>query len=262
MMMAEPGDTPLFDGPADTDEGSLATPPTMAPAQDAVSAPLYEPEVDFDASVGFASSDALEARPAPLSAEPEAMSSPALSLTQTPAPEAAPLSITATEDDLFAESSSSPSATPLAEAVAPVVAAAAPQSVAPTPPQPARAIGIGRTPPAPPIPADDRLLWVYTIYALILFAVPTGGVSAIIGVLAVTGRAVRADEPLKSHYIFQQRTLWTAAAVALIGVVLIAVGLGTFILFLLAVWMIFRGAWGVIRLKAGRQIDNPRSWLI
>ena len=111
-------------------------------------------------------------------------------------------------------------------------------------------------------PADDRMLWAYTVYALILFSVPTLGVSAAIGVLAVTGRAVKADEPVKSHYIFQQRTLWSAAVIALIGLALIPIGLGVFVLFALAVWILARGAFGMLRLKAGRGVDNPRSWLI
>ena len=52
---------------------------------------------------------------------------------------------------------------------------------------------------------------LYAVYALILFAVPTLGVSAIIALLAVTGRAGPEDPLAQSHFIYQQRTLWTAA---------------------------------------------------
>ncbi|OYX59190.1 MAG: hypothetical protein B7Y86_01230 [Brevundimonas subvibrioides] len=102
---------------------------------------------------------------------------------------------------------------------------------------------------------------IYAVYALILFAVPTLGVSALIALLAVTGRAGPQGEVAASHFVFQQRTLWAGAVVALLGGILIAVGLGVFVLFILAVWLILRGAGGVLKLKAGRPIERPRAWL-
>ncbi|MEH6665118.1 MAG: hypothetical protein V7678_09725, partial [Brevundimonas sp.] len=107
----------------------------------------------------------------------------------------------------------------------------------------------------------DRLTWALTIYALILFAVPTLGFSAILGLLAVTGRTVNASPFLLSHYVYQQRTLWTAAIAALVGLILIVVNLGIFVLFLLAVWTIARGAAGLWRLKNAQPMSNPRTWL-
>ncbi|MFN3815050.1 hypothetical protein [Brevundimonas sp.] len=107
----------------------------------------------------------------------------------------------------------------------------------------------------------DRLTWALTIYALILFAVPTLGFSAVLGLLAVTGRTVNASPFLLSHYVYQQRTLWTAAIAALVGLILIVVNLGIFVLFLLAVWTIARGAAGLWRLKNAQPISNPRTWL-
>ena len=56
--------------------------------------------------------------------------------------------------------------------------------------------------------------------------------------------------------------LLIGAAVALIGGVLIAVGLGVFVLFLLALWLILRGAGGVLQLKSGRPIANPGTLLL
>jgi uncharacterized membrane protein len=79
--------------------------------------------------------------------------------------------------------------------------------------------------------------------------------------VAVTGRAVPQGDVAASHFIFQQRTLWAGAVVALLGGILIAVGLGVFVLFALALWLILRGAGGVMKLKAGRPIERPRAWL-
>jgi uncharacterized membrane protein len=102
---------------------------------------------------------------------------------------------------------------------------------------------------------------LYAVYALILFAVPTLGVSALIALLAVTGRPAPEQPLARSHFIFQQRTLWAAAVAALAGVILIVVNLGVFVLFGAAVWVVVRGAWGVLTLKAGRTIAHPRTWL-
>jgi uncharacterized membrane protein len=103
---------------------------------------------------------------------------------------------------------------------------------------------------------------LYAVYALILFAVPTLGVSAFIGLFAVTGRPAP-DQPLAlSHFRYQQRTLWIAAVSAVLGVVLIAVNLGVFVLFIVAVWVLIRGSVGVVRLASGQPIANPDTLLI
>lgn len=117
-----------------------------------------------------------------------------------------------------------------------------------------------REPPA--IPGGG--MGLYAVYALILFAVPTLGVSAIIGLLAVTGRP-GPEEPLaQSHFIYQQRTLWTAAVAVVIGLIffLVPFGLGPAIMFIAALWLVARGAAGVWLLKAGRPIADPRGWWI
>lgn len=105
---------------------------------------------------------------------------------------------------------------------------------------------------------------LYAVYALILFAVPTLGVSAVIGLLAVTGRSGPEDALSRSHFIYQQRTLWTAAVAAVAGLILLAApfALGVPILFLLALWLVLRGASGVWALKSGRAIADPRGWWI
>ncbi len=101
-----------------------------------------------------------------------------------------------------------------------------------------------------------------TLYALILFAVPTLGVSAIVGILAVMGRDPPADPLAASHFIFQKRTLWGAAIAAVAGVILIIVNLGVFVLFLAALWTLLRGVVGVIRLKSGSALADPLTLLI
>ena len=212
-----------------------------------------ESEPHDDDLIGFASPAALQGRTrTPVEPEPA---------PQPPSePEFEP------EAELFAPEPG-PVVTPIPEAVA------APTPIPATPPAPepiprwARETPMSEQPvgsfarrgeqPAP----IDGAMGIYAVYALILFAVPTLGVSAVIALLAVTGRAGPQGEIAASHFIFQQRTLWAGAVVALLGAILIAVGLGVFVLFVLAVWLIVRGAGGVLKLKAGRPIERPRAWL-
>ena len=102
---------------------------------------------------------------------------------------------------------------------------------------------------------------VFAVYVLILLAVPTLGVAALAGLAAVTGRDGPRDPMAASHFAYQQRTLWGAAVGAVIGALLVVVNIGVVVLFFLAVWLLARGAYGVLRLKSGKPIPHPRSWL-
>lgn len=99
---------------------------------------------------------------------------------------------------------------------------------------------------------------LYVGYALILLAAPTFGVAAAVGLLRVWRRAAPVDPILRSHFIFQQRTLLAAVCAIIAGAVLILVNVGVFVLFIMAVWTIVRGALGLKDLLNGRPIAEPR----
>jgi len=203
-----------------------------------------EADVDHDAAIGFASSSSLQGQPSRApepppepEPEPDPMPEPEL-LFEAPAverqPEPAP-SLPPSPEPVPAWASETPVATPSHAG-----------------------FGAHRREPV----EVEGGLSLFSVYALILFAVPTLGVSALIALVAVTGRPAPSGAVAASHFVFQQRTLWIGALAALLGAVLIVVGLGVFVLFVLAVWLIFRGAAGVMKLKAGLPIPNPRTWLI
>ncbi len=220
----------------------MAEPGDPNAPQTSGSEPLHE--IDHDDLIGFASPAALRGQtrePGP--GKPEAESPPA------PDP----------EPELFSPEPDRGVA-PVAEIVAPTpTPEPIPRWARETPisEQPAGSFARRGEQPA----AVDGAMGIYAVYALILFAVPTLGVSALIALVAVTGRAGPQGDVAASHFIFQQRTLWAGAVAALLGGILIAVGLGVFVLFVLAVWLILRGAGGVLKLKAGRPIERPRAWL-
>ncbi|MBL0948974.1 hypothetical protein [Brevundimonas sp.] len=196
--------------------------------------PAPRPEADPDAEVGFCSPSSLAAQPrAP---EPGPEPEPELQ----PAPDSRPDESVPVEDPLNA-----PLVTPV------VPPAAAPAWTAPP-----------RRERVDDLPEPEGMMGLYTVYALILFAIPTFGVSAVIGLLAVMMRDVPSHAVAASHHVFQVRTLWTAAVVAVLGVILIVVNAGVFVLFLLLLWVLMRGAWGSWMLKSRRAIPNPRSWWI
>ncbi|MGH7028391.1 serine/threonine protein kinase [Brevundimonas sp.] len=98
---------------------------------------------------------------------------------------------------------------------------------------------------------------LYAGYALILFAVPTFGVAAAIGLLRVWRKEPPTDPLARSHFIFQQRTLMAATASVVAGALLIVINVGVFVLFVMAVWSIVRGALGLKALLEGRPIERP-----
>ena len=120
-----------------------------------------------------------------------------------------------------------------------------------------------RRDPDPAIPGGG--LGLFAVYALILLAVPTAGVSGAIALFAVTGRDEPDDDLSASHFIYQQRTLWMTVVALIVGVLFSVIGLfalGPAILFFLALWIMLRGAWGVWALKSGREIIDPLGWWI
>ena len=210
--------------------------------------PKSTPAHDPDDLVGFASPAHLTGR----ARTPEPAPEPEIVESVEPQPEPAP----AIEPELEPVVEEPPVAE--APEPAPVVADPPPRIERPEPP-------VGRPVPPPerarPTPAPAAPMGLFAVYALILFAVPTLGASAVLALLAVTGREAPRDPVAGSHFIFQQRSLWTGAVVALLGVILIVINVGVFVLFVVALWLLARGVWGVLRLKAGQPIPNPRSWL-
>jgi uncharacterized membrane protein len=195
---------------------------------------------DHDAHVGFVSPASLAGRARPAEPQPEQKPEPKPEPVETPA--------STREPDLFDPPE------PLPPVRSDPFVRTAPQAKVPRGSSPGKS-GASRVEPAP------APMSLYAVYILILLAVPSLGLSAVLALLAVTGRD-GPEEPLAaSHFVYQQRTLWSAAVAAVLGGLLVIVNIGVFVLFLLALWILARGAFGVLRLKAGRAIDNPQSWL-
>ena len=102
---------------------------------------------------------------------------------------------------------------------------------------------------------------LYAVYVLILLAVPTLGVSCLVALLAVMRRDGSTDPLEHSHAVYQQRTIVGAVGAAVVGALLIVVNIGVLVLFALAIWVLARGAFGVLKLKSGQAVPHARSLL-
>lgn len=235
---------------------------------------------DHDDLIGFASPASLQGRAREPEEEPVEVPEP--TVEPEIQPEAPPEGQPEPEQEPEPEPEPDLFATRTVWTSAPVQPEPEPLAVLPDPapvldepgPQPIEAASVFERSPETPMPRRRRRdpvadlpgggMGLYAVYALILFAVPTVGVAAVIGLLAVTGRSGPDDALSRSHFVYQQRTLWTAAVTAVAGIILLAApfALGVPILFLLALWLVLRGASGVWALKSGRPIADPRGWWI
>lgn len=113
-------------------------------------------------------------------------------------------------------------------------------------------------------PLPEGATGLFTTYALILFAVPTLGVSLLIALLFLRGRPAPEEAVARSHHDFQKRTVLAGVAAGLVGIILIAApfAIGVPVLFLLALWMLLRGARGVLTLKDHHPIRRPLGWWV
>lgn len=110
---------------------------------------------------------------------------------------------------------------------------------------------------SPSAAESSGLASLYATYALILFAVPTFGAAAALGLLRLWGRPLPADPLERSHFIFQLRTLKAAVVSIMVGGLLIIFGVGVFVVFVMAVWTIIRGTLGLRSLLLGQSIRQP-----
>jgi uncharacterized membrane protein len=219
---------------------------------------------DHDDLIGFANPASLHGRPRAIAPTPEPVAppeprpepAPTLAFEPEPVRMAAPVE---PDPDLFDPPVAEP-ALPEPAPIRPEIAPAQARSIFEPSPEFAARGQRRRT----EVQDEPGGMGLYAVYALILFAVPTLGVSAAVGLLAVTGREGPEGALARSHFVYQQRTLWAAAVAAVAGVILLAApfALGVPVLFLLALWTVIRGASGVWKLKSGRPIGDARSWWI
>lgn len=123
-------------------------------------------------------------------------------------------------------------------------------------------------------PRDDRIL-AMAVYALYIAGL-LNGVTVIVGVVMAYALKSGASEPFLSHFIFQIRSFWLSIAFALLGGLLILVGIplllvgigalmigvGWLILAALWIWFLVRSVIGLVTLYRGDPYPRPSAWIV
>lgn len=99
-------------------------------------------------------------------------------------------------------------------------------------------------------------LIVYILYVLSLFV----GITSLIGVIiAYVKRNEAQDTIYYHHFQYLIRTFWGSVIGAVVGVILMLVAIGYFVLVLTSIWFIYRIVVGLIRFSDGHAVD-AQSW--
>jgi uncharacterized membrane protein len=126
--------------------------------------------------------------------------------------------------------------------------------------------------PAPP--RSEDMTRVGVIYALYLLGWISGGVTALVGLVIAYASRASASAKAESHLTFQIRTVWVTFGWALLGGLLVVIGLplslvliglpifhlGMSILALLGLLFVVRCVAGILYLARGEDYPRPLSW--
>ncbi|PWE17593.1 hypothetical protein DDZ18_07970 [Marinicauda salina] len=119
----------------------------------------------------------------------------------------------------------------------------------------------GDTPAARQDTSGDRTLAVIN-YILILLGVPSSGILLLIALILAYIRLDQSQGWLRTHFIYQIRTIWGGLLFVVVGWATIWIlGLGLLVWLFGAVWVLVRGAVGLVRLVDGREHPDPRAFL-
>ena len=127
---------------------------------------------------------------------------------------------------------------------------------------------------SPSLARQEDLTRVGVIYGLYLLGWVSGGLTTLIGLVIAYASRPTAGPRTETHLTFQIRTIWTVAAWAILGSLLVLIGiplsfvliglpflkLGLLILALLGLLFVGRCVVGIIYLARGEDYPRPRSW--
>lgn len=111
-----------------------------------------------------------------------------------------------------------------------------------------------------PEPDKSKRL-IMLIYLLYVIGLPTVGLASIIGVILAHIKRDEMAEPWRSHATYQIRTFWLTFAIAIVGTILILIGIGILILWLIPIWILVRCIKGFLAANDNRPIDDPTAFI-
>ena len=107
----------------------------------------------------------------------------------------------------------------------------------------------------------DPMLWVKLAHVCMLLGILSAGTLWIAGLVMAYVFRGDGSAAADSHYTMQIRTFWISILVTIIAIPLIlAFGLGLFVLFILWVWQLVRAIRGLRLAIEDRPYPNPTGW--
>ena len=102
-----------------------------------------------------------------------------------------------------------------------------------------------------------------TIIALLYLSGLILGVTGIVGIVLAYIWRGEAHEPWEAtHYTYLIRTFWIALAAAVLGAILVIVGIGLLILLAVTVHFVVRSVMSLINAQKRAPMPDPQSWLV
>lgn len=102
-----------------------------------------------------------------------------------------------------------------------------------------------------------------TIVALLYLSGLVLGVTGIVGIVLAYIWRGEAHEPWEAtHYTYLIRTFWIALAAAVLGTILVIVGIGLLILLAVTVHFVVRSVMSLLNAQKRAPMPDPQSWLV
>ncbi len=108
------------------------------------------------------------------------------------------------------------------------------------------------------IEAGERNVSLIYILYLVSFIV---GVTVLIGLVFAYMNRGKVSGWVDSHYTYQIRTFWMGLLFGFVSMLLMFVGIGFLLMFVVAIWMIVRCVKGLQAAGRREAIANPQTWL-
>ncbi len=108
---------------------------------------------------------------------------------------------------------------------------------------------------SPDSAAIAKLIYILYLVAIVI------GLTALVGMIMAYVYKDEAPDWVRSHYRFQIRTFWIAAALNLLGFFTIFAFIGWGIFLFVFFWYIIRCVKGIQCLNNSQAIPNPGSWM-
>lgn len=112
----------------------------------------------------------------------------------------------------------------------------------------------------PGVTAEGDGRMAMAIYVCLIGAALTAGLSVVIALLLSWMARFLVKGWTTSHLLYQLRTSFIGTIAGIIGVATLPLGLGVFVLSLTVIWVVVRGAAGLIRLTRHQPIRDPQTW--